>query len=170
MRRLKLAILLILVLALCSLTLFGRRRVQQEYANAHVYEPVIRGEAINSPMPLYPEEAIRDGAQGLVDLAVRFDEGKLTAIKILESPHPAISQAVRDAVRQWAIRPTYDSPYRETRRPVRMLGELRFHFVIRDGVASVENPSRDEQEILSPAYKKVMRGELDRLRGADKHN
>jgi TonB family protein len=170
MRKLKLAILLVLLVVLCSLTLFGRRRIQQDYANAHVYEPVIRGYAINAPMPVYPEEAVRAGAQGLVDIAVRFDAGKLTAIKVLDSPHPAITRAVRDAVKQWTFRALYDSPDRETARPVRVLGELRFHFIIRDGVGIVENPSREEQEIRSEAYQKVMREELARLHGADKKN
>jgi hypothetical protein len=170
MRKLKPAILLVLLVALCSLTLFGRRRVQQTYTDSYSYEPGIRNDAINAPMPVYPDEAVRAGAQGLVDIAVRFDEGKFTAIKVLDSPHPAITTAVKDAVKQWTIKPTYDSPYREIRRPIRRYGELRFHFVIREGVPSVENPSREEQEIRSPAYQKVMREERDKLRGADKNN
>ncbi len=42
--------------------------------------------------------------------------------------------------------------------------ELRFHFVIRDGVGSVENPTRDEQEIRSPAFRRVIEEETARPR------
>jgi TonB family protein len=161
MRRLKVVVLAVLVLGLCSFTLLGKHQGPRRFENAHVYEPVIRGEARNSPMPVYPEEAINAGAQGLVDIAVVFDEdGKTKRIKILESPHPAISKAVEDAVNQWIVRVSY-SPEGV---PARLFGELRFHFVIKDGVASVENPSREEQEIRSRAFLKVLSEEHAKLR------
>jgi Gram-negative bacterial TonB protein C-terminal len=110
MRKLKVAILVTLALALCALTLSGQQRELPKFVDAYVYEPVIRGEAINAPMPVYPEEAISAGAQGLVDLAVLFDEkGKTKIIKILESPHPAITKAVKDGVNQWTQRTSVDS-------------------------------------------------------------
>jgi TonB family protein len=107
-------------------------------------------------MPVYPEAAINKAAQGLVDLAVVFDEnGNAKRIKILESPHPAISKAVEDAVKQWQVK----VPFNSEGLPLRTFGELRFHFVIKEGVASVENPSREEQEIRSKAFQRVMNEE-----------
>jgi TonB family protein len=127
MRKLKVAILITLALALCALTLSGRQREPPKYVDAYVHEPVIRGEATNAPMPVYPEEAISAGAQGLVDLAVLFDEkGHTIHIKILESPHPAITKAVKDAVNQWTQKTGVDS----IGRLYRTIGELRFHFII----------------------------------------
>jgi TonB family protein len=134
----------------------GKHQGQKKFTNAHVYEPVIRGEATNAPMPIYPEDAIKAGLQGLVDVAVVFDEnGKTKRIKILESPGPSLSKAVEDAVNQW----TEKGGLFIEGLPVRTIGELRFRFVIRGGIASVENPSREEQEIRSRAFMKVINEE-----------
>jgi hypothetical protein len=161
MRKLKLLVLLVLVLLLCSLTLLGKHQGQKrlgvDYVESADVELVIRHEAINAPTPVYPEEAVKAGAQGLVDLAVAFDEhGNAKVVKILESPNPEITKAVKDAVRQWTVRVLYDSPYSSTRRPLRLIGELRFHFVIKDGVGSIQNPSEEEQGLMSKAYRKVV--------------
>lgn len=167
MRKLKVAILVVLVLALCSFTLLGKHQSQKkfgvDYGQAYGAEVSIRHDAITAPMPVYPEEAIKDGAQGLVDLAVLFDEeGNFKHMKILDSPHPAISKAVGDALKQWTVKVFYSSPYRETRLPLRMMGELRFHFVISDGVASVENPTLEEQQVESAEYRKILGPSSDR--------
>jgi hypothetical protein len=66
-------------------------------------------------------------------------------MEILESPHPAISKAVSDALKQWKINIFHDSPDRERRLPIRPLGEVRFHFSIRNGVPTVE-PATDEEQ------------------------
>ena len=153
MRSLKVVTLILLVVALCSFTLMGKHQGQKKSVDTYVYEPIIRAHTINAPMPAYPEEARNAGIQGLVDLAVGFDEkGKLARIKRLESPHPAITKAVEDAVKQWTVKVYFNSEG----LPVRTIGELRFHFVIRDGVASVENPSPEEQETRTKAFQKVM--------------
>jgi hypothetical protein len=61
MRKLKVVILLALVLVLCSFTLMGKHQRPQEFLDGHVYEPVIRVNAINAPMPIYPQEAVNAG-------------------------------------------------------------------------------------------------------------
>lgn len=162
MRRLKVVILIVLVICLCSFTLLGKRQATKKYVYSHVYEPAIRGEATNAPMPIYPDEAVSAGLQGLVDVAVVFDEnGQFMRLKILESPGKLLSRAVEDAVTQWTQR---GGLFTVERTPVRTIGELRFHFVIRDGVGSVENPTRDEQEILSKGFRRVIDGENARPR------
>jgi TonB family protein len=152
MRRLKVVILIVLVICLSSFTLLGKRQAQKRYVDTYVYEPIIRAHTINAPMPTYPEEASSRNIQGLVDLAVGFDEnGKLARIKVLASPDPSITKAVDEALKQWTVKVYFNSEG----LPVRTIGELRFHFVIRDGVASVENPTPEEQETRSRAFQKT---------------
>ncbi|MDX6384120.1 MAG: Gram-negative bacterial TonB protein C-terminal [Blastocatellia bacterium] len=162
MKLLKVVILSVLVLTLCAVTLLGKRqdkkRLFVDYNEGYVNEITVRNNTINAPLPVYPEEAIRDGAQGLVDVAVLFDEnGNFQQLKRLESPHPALLKAVNDALKQWTVRVGYDSPSPATRLPVRMFGELRFHFVIRDGVGTVKNSTLEEQRTESAKYLKIIR-------------
>jgi hypothetical protein len=162
MRKLKVLTLLVLVLVLCSFTLLGKHQTPKKFVYGHVYEPLIRGEATNAPMPIYPEAAINAGLQGLVDAAVVFDEnGKTMRIKILESPGRSLSKAVEEAVNQWTER---GGLFTLEHIPVRTIGELRFHFVIRDGVGTVENPSREEEEIRSKRFMKMMDEEAHKPR------
>jgi hypothetical protein len=162
MKLLKVVILSVLVLTLCAVTLLAKRqdkkRLFVDYNEGYVNEITVRANTINAPLPAYAEEAIRDGAQGLVDVAVLFDEnGNFQQLKRLESPHPALLKAVNDALKQWTVRVGYDSPSPATRLPVRMFGELRFHFVIRDGVGTVENSTLEEQRTESAKYLKIIR-------------
>jgi TonB family protein len=152
MRNLKLVILVAPVIGLCSFTLLGQRQAQKRFVDSYVYEPIIRAHTISAPMPTYPEEASSRNIQGMVDLTVGFDEnGKLGRIKVLASPDPSITKAVDEALKQWAVKVYFNSEG----LPVRTIGELRFHFVIRDGVASVENPTPEEQETRSKAFQKI---------------
>jgi TonB family protein len=162
MRNLKLVILAAPVIAIYSFAIVARHQGPRKVVDTHVYEPLIRGEATNAPTPEYPAEAIDARLQGLVDVAVVFDEnGKTMRIKILESPGPSLSKAVESAVRQWTMR---GGLFTLEHIPVRTVGELRFHFVIKDGVGIVENPTRDEQEIRSPAFRRVIEEENARPR------
>jgi hypothetical protein len=155
MRKAKVFVLVVLVLALGSITLLAKHQGRRKFVDTFGYEPTLRHEATYTVMPSYPEEAIRDGAQGLFDAATRFDEkGDFDRIKILQSPHPAISKAVEEAVKQWKLRVTFTGDG----LPVRQLGELRFHFIIEDGKARVENPSLQEQMVRSEAFLKIMKG------------
>jgi hypothetical protein len=53
------------------------------------------------------------------------------------------------------MRVSYDSAYRETRLPIRDFGEVRFHFVIRDGTPAVEPATSDEQKTASEKFIKI---------------
>jgi TonB family protein len=111
--------------------------------------------------PCYPEDALRAGAQGRVTSVVRFDEGgNLVLIKILESPHLSISRAVIDAVRQWRIKRLFHAGG----EPTRIISELRFHYLIKDGKGRVENSSVEEQTSFSEKFTKVMNEETRKFR------
>ena len=114
-----------------------------------IHELGMRARMTHTVIPSYPEDAIRDGAQGQVIAAVRFDEnGELAMIHILRSPHPLISRAVIDAVQQWRGRRLFTV----NREPVALQSELRFNFVIENGAGRVEDSRREEQGISSREY------------------
>lgn len=166
MRKLKVAALMASIIALCSISLVGkiqddkpRKKLGVDYGLATVREAELRRNAIVTAMPEYPEEAINAGAQGLAQVAVLFDEnGEFDSMKVLESPHPAVSKAVEDALKKWKLMVLYDSPYPETRRPVANLGQVQFHFIIGEAGASVEPATPEEQLKNSPKFLRIVNG------------
>ena len=92
--------------------------------------------ATHKVMPEFPAEALKDGAQGVVVLSLYHDaDGYAAYIKVLESPHPAISEAAIRAVQQWRWRVFVSG---NVARPVK--GKLTFYFVMEDGAGRVEDP------------------------------
>lgn len=173
MTKVKVAMLMALVVGLCSFTLLGKhqekpdknqekkekkdKKLFVDYQEAVVTEDSLRRDSQTGVMPVYPEEAFNAGAQGLADVAVLFDEnGDYKGMKVLDSPHPSITKAVRDALKQWKIRILYDSPYPENRLPIRNFAEVRFHFVIREGIGSVEPATPEEQGVHSQKFLKIV--------------
>jgi len=84
----------------------------QPPAGGGVTGPVRVGNGIDEPRkikhvaPVYPEEAKRDGVQGVVLLECVLDaEGKVESVRVLRG-HPALEQAAVEAVQQWAYTPT----------------------------------------------------------------
>lgn len=56
--------------------------------------------------PIYPEEAKKQKIQGTVVLdAVLDTEGKVLDVRIIDDPHPSLSSAAAEAVRQWTFTP-----------------------------------------------------------------
>jgi len=117
-------------------------------------EDSLRKRVSESVIPEFPEEARAAGAQGLVIAAVHFDEdGNHSKTRVLKAPHPDISLAVTKALTRWKIKPyLVDSVLRARTR-----SELRFHYVIEDGVGVVREPSIDEQKKHSREYMKIDR-------------
>jgi outer membrane biosynthesis protein TonB len=69
-------------------------------------EGLIRKIVIKHVMPEFPKGTPINSAQGLVVVAVVFDEeGKLSQAEVLEAPHPLIKQAVLDALKLWETEP-----------------------------------------------------------------
>jgi TonB family protein len=161
MHRLKFIFPLAVIVGVSLLTATGKHQTPKkklfvDYSESYVNEVTLRHQAITTPMPEYPEEAIAKNAQGLVDVAVLFDEeGKFKGMKVLESPNPMLSKAVEKALKDWTVRVGYNSPYAETRLPLRTFGELRFRFVIAAGVARVENSTWEEQIKENPKFAKI---------------
>jgi TonB family protein len=124
--------------ALLSLSACARSKT--EIANDELglfsSEWAFRLNATRRVVPEYPAEALRAGAQGAVVLSLYHDgEGNASQIKVLQSPHPAISDAATEAAKQWKWRKFVSGGIA---RPVR--GKLTFYFVIEDGEGRVENP------------------------------
>ena len=60
---------------------------------------------INMVQPVYPEEARKQGIEGVVILEATTDvDGKVKDVKVLR-PVPALNQAALDAVKQWVYEP-----------------------------------------------------------------
>ncbi len=129
---------------------FRRRRAMENRGWTRPRELGLRHFMTHTVQPAYPEEAVQAGAQGQVIAAVRFNEyGQLSMIRILQAPHPRLAQAVREAVRQWRMRRLVLAD----RTPVAHEGELRFNFIIEDGVGRVETPSPAEMLEESPQFR-----------------
>ena len=138
-----------LLLIVSSRVLLAQAQTLQPMVGSTL-EVYIRHDAVKTVTPNYPEEAIAAGAQGLVIAAVRFDEkGDLIKIKVLQSPHSSIADAVIQAVKEWKIGKNHKIDYG---RPGRLQGELRFHFILENGTGRVEGPSDDELKTQSKLY------------------
>jgi len=88
-----------------------------------VTEPVVRQKV----MPAYPEEARAQRVTGTVvlDLTVAND-GKVAAVRVLDSPNTLLSQAAVDAVRQWEFEPAH----RQDGSPVAVLYVMTIRFAL----------------------------------------
>lgn len=61
---------------------------------------------LKSVPPAYPPEAKKAGIQGVVKLEATVDKtGKVSEIKLLESPDDSLAKAAADAVKQWEYSP-----------------------------------------------------------------
>jgi len=58
--------------------------------------------------PVYPEEARREGVEGMVIFEARTDkEGNVEAVQVLRGNDPYLNKAAIEAVRQWKYEPRY---------------------------------------------------------------
>ena len=110
----------------------------------------IRRRAIDMVLPEYPEEAKAVGAQGLVIVAVHFEvDGSYAGMKVAQSPHPSITEAVASSLRKLRLRPVSSTG------EYRLQGELRFRYVIEGGEYRVELLPDEEQKKNSPRYRSI---------------
>jgi TonB family protein len=97
-------------------------------------EKSIKAEILTSPPkpiyhinPIYPEHCKKEMIQGMVTLEITIDkEGKVGRIKVLNSPHPDLSQAAIDAIKQWK----YEMVIRDGKR-VPAVFPVTIHFKIK---------------------------------------
>jgi len=186
MRTIKLLALLILTIFLATLTLFGKQGPKRNegsmtengdgWKKAHTshrrdmrpgwgmtVEGGVRHYLTEAPMPRYPDEALADQAHGRIATVVLFgDDFTVFTIKVLKSPHPAISRAVIEAVKDWKTEPVFSTDG----TPLRVLTEIRFDFVITDGRGEVRNPSEEEMSVASQDLTRVV---AEEIREAQRH-
>ena len=115
------------------------------YKGAGRSERGARWEAQNyaMPRPVFPEDALKEGARGAVVLSFYIHKEKAALIKVVESPHPALTRAAIEAVRQWRW-----LPFIVGGKPYPILSKLTFNFVTEGGEGRVEDP----EELDSPAF------------------
>ena len=113
-----------------------------------------RNNAINQPLPIYPESSLSEGQEGVAVASIVADrDGLVEAIELLEAPDEAIGRAVQEALEQWtfhpgstpaeAFHPPSEVPEHErgTRVDVRVRSRMTFYFRILSGGGVVLNPA-----------------------------
>ena len=101
-------------------------------------ETATRMDAVTRIMPIYPEEALRQGIQGTVEVLIDRDNvGRVARAKINPQIHPLLRRAAAEAVRGWRFRPEVVNP--DNPRPVICtFSFLTFNFIIEEGQGRVE--------------------------------
>ena len=76
-------------------------------------------------LPRYPDFLAEEGVEGQVIAVFYVDtEGKADEVRIESSPHPLLSKAVTDALKEWRFDPARSADG----RPVRIRMRLPFRF------------------------------------------
>lgn len=105
-------------------------------------EGAIRRIALKRVMPEFPKETPINSAQGIVIVAVVFDEeGKLSQAEVLEAPHALIKRAVLDALTLWETG-RFGSFYGLHQ----LAGWLSFDCTINDGKWGIEYTQRTSED------------------------
>ena len=133
-----------LVGSLLLLLAINRGAIAQDDSSRPNYalycERATRELVIDRVAPKVPQEVLRDGAQGLIVVAVVFDEeGRLLKAAVLEAPHPLLKQAVIEALKEWRIAKRTTSL-----GPIKPAGWLTFDFRIIDGEGQFDYAAPDQ--------------------------
>ena len=86
---------------------------------------VLNGKAISKPLPSYPSEAKRAGAQGTVTVRILIDEEGRVAEATAVSGHTLLHEAAVSAARRARFTPT-----RLSGQPVKVSGHITYNFVL----------------------------------------
>ena len=99
-----------------------------------------RKTAIKKVIPTYPEEALRQGISGHVEVKIAITEGgDVARIKVRPRTDPRLKAAVANAVKQWKLKPHRDPE--GLGRP--LLSHLRFNFVASESRVELYTPGPD---------------------------
>ena len=102
-----------------------------------ITEVSLRNHAIKTVLPEFPYEAQAQRATGVAVAQVFLDtEGALKSVKVLQSPHPSINQAMLTAINQWV----FEVNDRQDQTPICFNGKLTFYFVIENSKPYVRLP------------------------------
>lgn len=128
--------------SLTRLILAKRKRIaslSNQERVIRVGEDGIRKSAAKMVMPAYPKESLKTRTKGVAVSEIQYDGGgKVTDVKILQSPDAATAKSVEDALRQWEF-----TPSKLDDKPVSVRGKITFYFVVdAKGKGKVENPKQ----------------------------
>jgi hypothetical protein len=130
--------------------LYAQEEKKRLYAS-HINEAGLRARVLHSLAPEYHQEAIEKNIQGTVLVAVLFSGyGKFLAAEIFDSPDDLLSSAVKKALKKWKIR---RHEIGSDGTPVPLVAELRFRFVVRDGVGVIEQVPFEVQNKWSVQFR-----------------
>ena len=93
---------------LCALLVALTFLAQMSPSRIHLQEPEIRAKVkkTESPNPMYPEEARRNGIRGEVQIHIVVGrDGSVRRLKVL-SGEPILAKAAVEGVRKWKFEPT----------------------------------------------------------------
>jgi TonB family protein len=80
---------------------------------------------IQRSIPVYPEDAKKQKISGSVLLEVVIDrEGRILDVRIVDDPHPSLSSAAAECVRQWVFKPAL----KEDGTPVSVRASITINF------------------------------------------
>lgn len=117
-----------------ALTAYAMQDSPKKYP-ALLPESVARKSAINTVMPIYPEEALRSGVSGIIHLKVEISpEGEVLRVKVKPRTDARLRKAVFDAVEQWKFKPWIGL----NGLPEGFITRLIFSFSLKGGKPSVE--------------------------------
>ncbi len=91
----------------------ARKKIKKEIAEFEKGAVIAEGDVkppklLKKVDPIYPEEAAKQGIEGVVLVSVRADkEGNIEKVKILKSPHELLSKAAIEALKQWKYKPMF---------------------------------------------------------------
>lgn len=98
-------------------------------------EAQARWDAVTTVMPEYPEDAVRQGISGVMQVKIAKDkQGKVAKIKIQPGVDPLMKKALVNAVKQWVFYPRPDPEGSDRYH----LSRLTFRFFIAYGEGHVE--------------------------------
>jgi TonB family protein len=123
-------------ICLFMLPFAGEVKGQQKPTKITVGEITLRKKAIKTVIPRYPKEAIKANISGVAvsEIAVAED-GTVADVKVLESPHQSINDALIEALKQWKF-----SAFTIKGVPQKVSGKITFYFVLENNKPKIESP------------------------------
>jgi outer membrane biosynthesis protein TonB len=155
----KLLLLLSLVLAFIVTSPRNEPLQQQNQAVQCLPEVMARKLAEDTTLPEYPEEPEPGTSQGVVFAAALFGtDGKLSGIRIYETPNEQFSDAVKAAMQKWKLKEFFNG----AQEPIMTRTGIRFHFVFDGANGRVDLATEQEQNEFGGEWgKRVCRGSFD---------
>jgi protein TonB len=101
------------------------KAAQEESRQGREQDEVVKGELIEAPQPIYPEEAKEQKIEGIVTVSIVIDEeGKVISAKVA-SGHQLLHGASKDAAFKARFKPTTVNG-----KPAKVSGAMTYNFVL----------------------------------------